>query len=72
MFACRIYTAKHVPEWRNGRRERLKTAWPKGRAGSSPASGTNFCFQGSTLERGRCFLGPASGTNYSHVSSQIS
>ena len=32
---------RNVPEWRNGRRERLKTACLKGRAGSSPASGTN-------------------------------
>src|SRR5579859_4193877 len=31
-----------VPQWWNGRRGRLKICCPRGRAGSSPAWGTNY------------------------------
>jgi hypothetical protein len=33
--------APRVPVWRNGRRTGLKILGPQGRAGSSPATGTN-------------------------------
>ncbi len=32
-----------IPEWRNGRRVRLKIEYPKGCVGSTPSSGTKFC-----------------------------
>lgn len=31
-----------MPEWRNGRRRRLKIFCPKGRVGSNPTSGTKI------------------------------
>ena len=34
-----------MPGWRNGRRCGLKIRCPKGRAGSTPALGTNFIFK---------------------------
>src|SRR4051812_19926394 len=34
-------TLAAVPEWRNGRRDRLKIDCPQGREGSNPSSGTS-------------------------------
>jgi hypothetical protein len=38
-LAYLMFRAK--PQWRNGRRDRLKICYPQGCAGSSPAWGTN-------------------------------
>ena len=50
-FACPMY--RPVPQWRNGRRGRLKICCLKGRAGSSPAWGTIPSNLDSKI-RGRC------------------